>query len=400
MREERVSPPSRCILQLLLSESLPTYNICFIPTIFHIAQTITAHSLPIMATSQIITSTSPPPEEPITSPSHLDGVAYLYGHPLLNSLSPPLHGTVYKALGLNWQQISLSSVYGTSETYPPPYTRSPPIEKFLPSIRSNPKFVGASVTMPHKVTIMPHLDDLTEHARQAGACNTIFLRKNAAGATEYVGTNTDCDGIREALVQNAPDPSRFRGRPALIIGGGGTARTAIYVMRRWLGSSRIYIVNRDAKEVAAIMEEDRRRNPELNGIAPLQPVTDPEEAARLEAPAAIVSGIPNYPPKTAEELHSRAVIKAFLGTSAEMSTQQGVILEMCYHPVPWTEIAQLASTAGWRVILGSEALIWQGLEQARLWTGQDVVGTPGLVQQVKDVVSKSIAERAANKSSL
>lgn len=330
-----------------------------------------------MAAPQVTT----PPEEPIVSPSHLDGVAYLYGHPLLNSLSPPLHKTVYNRLGLNWQQIPLSNVYATSETY----TRSPPIATFLASIRTNPKFVGSSVTMPHKVAIMPHLDDLTEHARQAGACNTIFLRKNSTtGARELVGTNTDCDGIREALVQNAPDASRFRGRPALIIGGGGTARTAIYVMRRWLGSSRIYIANRDADEVASIMAEDRRRNPHPNAQAPLQPVTDPEEAARLEPPAAIVSGIPNYPPKTAEELRARAVVQVFLG----MAKQKGVILEMCYHPVPWTEIAQLASTAGWKVILGSEALIWQGLEQARLWTGRDVVGTPGLVEQVKDVVAK------------
>ncbi|KAJ5579480.1 Quinate/shikimate 5-dehydrogenase/glutamyl-tRNA reductase [Penicillium hispanicum] len=341
------------------------------------------------------------PEEPIAIPSNRDGVAYLYGHPLLNSLSPPLHQTVYNALGLNWTQIPLSSVYGTSAAYPPPYTQSPPIEKFLTSIRSNPKFVGSSVTMPHKVAIMPHLDDLTEHARQAGACNTIFLRIDpTTGQRQYVGTNTDCDGIREALTRNAPDPSRFRGRPALIIGGGGTARTAVYVMRRWLGSSRIYIVNRDANEVTTILEEDRRRNPDPNTQAPLVHITDPKEAASLEAPAAIVSGIPNYPPKTPEELNTRAVIQAFLGTAADAPKQQGVILEMCYHPVPWTEIAQLASTGGWKVILGSEALIWQGLEQARLWTGRDLVGTPGLVQQVKDIVAKTVAERVTNKSSL
>lgn len=340
------------------------------------------------------------PEEPITVPENLDGVAYLYGHPLLNSLSPPLHQTVYNTLGLKWTQIPLSSVTGTSATYPPPYTVSPPIEKYLASIKSNPKFVGSSVTMPHKVAIMPYLDDLTEHARQAGACNTIFLRENAAGETEYVGTNTDCDGIREALTQNAPDPERFRGRPALIIGGGGTARTAIYVMRRWLGSSKIYVVNRDAAEVATILEEDRQRNPDPNAQASLIHVTDPEEAARLEAPAAIVSGIPNYPPKTPEELNARAIIQAFLGTAADAPKQQGVILEMCYHPVPWTEIAQLASIGGWKVILGSEALIWQGLEQARLWTGQDVVGTPGLVEAVKDLVNGSVAERSAKKSSL
>ncbi|CAG8897254.1 unnamed protein product [Penicillium nalgiovense] len=318
-----------------------------------------------------------PPEEPISIPSNRDGVAYLYGHPLLNSLSPPLHQTVYNALGLNWTQIPLSSVTGSSETYPPPYTRSPPIEKYLASIKSNPKFVGSSVTMPHKVAIMPYLDDLTEHARQAGACNTIFFRDDpTTGQRQYVGTNTDCDGIREALTQNAPDPSRFRGRPALIIGGGGTARTAIYVMRRWLGSSRIYVVNRDAAEVAAILEEDRRR------------------------PAAIVSGIPNYPPKSPEELRARAIIQAFLGTAADADKQQGVILEMCYHPTPWTEIAHLASAGGWKVILGSEALIWQGLEQARLWTGKDVIGTPGLVKQVKDFIAKTMAERESAKSSL
>lgn len=354
-----------------------------------------------------VTSTIPtPPEEPIAIPSHLDGVAYLYGHPLLNSLSPPLHKTVYNALGLNWQQIPLSSVTGSSATYPPPYTRSPPIEKFLASIRANPKFVGSSVTMPWKVAIMPHLDDLTEQARQAGACNTIFLRKDPkSGQRAYVGTNTDCDGIREALLQNSPDPTLFRGRPALIIGGGGTARTAIYVMRRWLGSSQIYVVNRDASEVATIFNEDRQRNPDPKAQAPLIHVTDPEQASRLEPPAAIVSGIPNYPPKTPEELKARSVTQKFLGTAATASTQRGVILEMCYHPVPWTDIAQMASTGGWRVILGSEALIWQGLEQARLWTGHDVVNTPGVVQQVKDMVAKTLAERAAeraaaNKSSL
>jgi quinate dehydrogenase len=53
----------------------------------------------------------------------------------------------------------------------------------------------------------------------------------------------------------------------------------------------------------------------------------------------------------------------------------------------------LASRAGWKVILGTEALIWQGLEQARLWTEQDVVAYPGLVDRVKDVVAEAIRER-------
>ncbi|PYH87137.1 shikimate 5-dehydrogenase [Aspergillus uvarum CBS 121591] len=347
-----------------------------------------------------MTSTNNQPEEPITIPADRDGVAYLYGHPLLNSLSPPLHKTVYEKLGLNWIQIPLSSVTGTSETYPPPYTRSPPIDKFLASIRANPKFVGSSVTMPWKVAIMPHLDELTEDARQAGACNTIFLRTDEkTGERRYVGTNTDCNGIREALVQNSPDPAGFRGKPALVVGGGGTARTAVYVFRKWLGASQIYIVNRDAAEVAAILEEDRQRNAGVDSgsLAPIIPVTDPAVAASLETPAAIVSGIPNYPPKSPEEINARQVLQALLG-SKDDAKPKGVILEMCYHPVPWTEIAELADAAGWKVIQGSEALIWQGLEQARLWTGRDIIGTPGVVDAVKDLVAKTIAERTQPKS--
>ncbi|PLN84378.1 putative quinate 5-dehydrogenase [Aspergillus taichungensis] len=355
-----------------------------------------------MATTQVANHAQPPLEEPITCPDHLDGVAYLYGHPLINSLSPPLHQTVYKKLGLNWTQIPLSSVTGKSATYPPPYTKSPPIDKYLAAIRANPKFVGSSVTMPWKVAIMPHLDEMTEDAQQAGACNTIFIRQEAGNKRTYVGTNTDCIGIREALVQNAPaspeDP--FRGKPALIVGGGGTARSAIYVMRKWLGASKIYIVNRDRAEVEAILREDNQRNPDSTK-APLIHVSDPATAAAADKPAAIVSGIPNYPPKTPEELCARETLQAFLGPHQSSSEPyRGVILEMCYHPTPYTEIATLASATGWKVIMGTEALIWQGLEQARLWTGRDVVAVPGLVQAVRDMVSKSIADRTPKLSKI
>ncbi|KAL4924436.1 shikimate dehydrogenase family protein [Aspergillus undulatus] len=329
--------------------------------------------------------------EPITTPSDRDGIAYLYGHPLRNSLSPPLHQTVYNALGLNWTQIPLSTPNGTT------YTKSPEISTFLSSIKANPKFVGSSVTMPHKVAIMNHLDDLTEDARMAGACNTIFLRKakgKREAEYEYVGTNTDCIGIREALVQNSPNgASHFRGKPALIVGGGGTARTAIYVLRKWLRVSKIYIVNRDEAEVSAILAEDKARNPDSTTIAPLIPVPDPKTAVTLDAPVAIVSGIPNYPPTTESEITARETLLALLNAQTH-SVDQGVILEMCYHPSPWTEIAQMAVDARWKVILGSEALIWQGLEQARLWTGTDVVNVPGLVEKVKGFVKSAVEERS------
>lgn len=353
-----------------------------------------------MATTQIPNAVSAAPqeqpEEPIPIPSHLDGIAYLYGHPLLNSLSPLLHQTTYDALDLKWSQFLLSSAYGTSTTYPPPYTKSPPIDKFIASIRENDKFVGSSVTMPRKVSIMAHLDDLTDEARQIGACNTIFLRRRDDGRKLLVGTNTDCIGIREAILQNTPSGSdTYVGKPGLIIGGGGTARAAIYAMRKWLRCSKIYIANRDPQEINQIIEEDAQRvDPQLRTIS-IVAVSDPAEAAKLEAPAVIVSAIPNYPPKTPGEMRTRMVLQTFLS-----SENKGAFLEMCYHPAPWTELAGLAGSSGWRVVLGQEAMIWQGMEQARLWTGTDVVTVPGLVQKVKSAIEKAIDSRMPRSTSL
>ncbi|KAK2807400.1 hypothetical protein FQN51_003226 [Onygenales sp. PD_10] len=399
-------------------------------------------------------SPSPSPSPTLPAPADLAGVSYLYGHPLLNSLSPLLHKTIYNALGLNWAQIPLSvSDTSNPDVFPPPYTLSPPIGEFLAAAKANPRFVGASVTMPWKVAILPHLDELAEEARGVGACNTIFIREEEEEAGEnkavvngdcdngtsiktnkrrriFIGTNTDCIGIREALLQNAPPPppqsqtptttsptpTPYHNKPALIIGGGGTARAAIYALRNWLGASKIYIVNRDRAEVEALMAEDATRyysspsstdDQDDDSHAKLFHITHASQVPALEAPYCIVSGIPNYPPRTDEEVSARGVVEAFLNgststdrdrdtdrvTQGENPSPRGVILEMCYHPRPWTEIAELAAGKGWKVVLGTEAMIWQGIEQARLWTGRDVVGVPGVVEAVKGAVERALEER-------
>ncbi|KAK4958695.1 Quinate dehydrogenase [Elasticomyces elasticus] len=69
---------------------------------------------------------------------------------------------------------------------------------------------------------------------------------------------------------------------------------------------------------------------------------------------------------------------------------KGAMLEMCYHPTPWTEIAELAQARGWRVVLGTEAMIWQGLEQDKLWTGRELGELP--VEKVKDVIAKQLSK--------
>ena len=72
---------------------------------------------------------------------------------------------------------------------------------------------------------------------------------------------------------------------------------------------------------------------------------------------------------------------------------KGAWLEMAYHPRPWTELAALARAAGWQVILGTEAMIWKGLEQSRCWTGRELRELP--VDEVKRAVAERLAQAAA-----
>lgn len=47
--------------------------------------------------------------------------------------------------------------------------------------------------------------------------------------------------------------------------------------------------------------------------------------------------------------------------------EKGAILEMCYNPRTWTDIAQVSQDNGWTVVTGEIAMIWQGIEQQKIW---------------------------------
>lgn len=320
------------------------------------------------------TTTTTPALPPV---DHLDRHGYLFGQKLAASLSPLLHDVVYRNLGLNWQQVRLDS---------------PDMDLFL-KLRQHPNFYGASVTMPHKVAILPHLDELTPECRAVGACNTLYVRHkpdpSAPGGLRrvYCGTNTDVVGVRDSFLQTIPEAQHaavFRGRPGLVIGGGGAARSAVYALRQWLGATAIYLVNRDKAEVDAVVAECTARG----YGAELVHVESVEQARTLEGPGAVVACVPDFPPATPDERRARAVTEVFLQDKAH----KGAMLEMCYNPSPFTALGKLAEDAGWRVILGTEAMIWQGIEQDRYWTGRDRDALP--VKEVKDEIYRQVELRA------
>lgn len=170
--------------------------------------------------------------------------------------------------------------------------------------------------MPHKVAIIPHLDDITQEGRAVGACNTIFRR-----AGKLVGTNTDTIGIRESFYQNVERPDEiFHGRPGMVIGGGGAARSAVYALVHFMKCSAVYLVNRDANEVDAVIAWCRSQG---YGDRLIHVATVPQ-AKEVDGPGAIVACVPNFPPVTSAEREARQVTEILLNKE-----HKGAILEMC-----------------------------------------------------------------------
>src|SRR3989338_9273109 len=130
----------------------------------------------------------------------------LIGHPVTSSLSPILHNAVYEREKIDAIMLAFGN---------------PAIEPLIAAMRALPIHLAA-VTMPHKQTIMPFLDDIDAEARAIGAVNTVVNRDG-----KLMGYNTDVVGVAGAL-KEVP----LRGANALLIGAGGAARTIAYLLKR------------------------------------------------------------------------------------------------------------------------------------------------------------------------
>jgi len=94
----------------------------------------------------------------------------------------------------------------------------------------------------------------------------------------------------------------------------------------------------------------------------------------------VVGTMPDVVPKEEGEILAREIVKVFLGKDGE----NGVVLEMCYHPSSKTAFAGLAVENGWEVIPGTESMIHQGVAQQILWR-EELVNGEALIQAEKVV---------------
>lgn len=143
----------------------------------------------------------------------------LIGWPLEHSLSPAIHNAALHALFLR----------GEYHAYPIPSLPGGTGELIglLERMRCG-DIHGLNVTLPHKQTVIPWLDELTPTAAAIGAVNLIFSNGN-----RLVGDNTDGKGFLTDLrrfLNEIGDYHRGSRTTALVLGSGGSARAVAYAL--------------------------------------------------------------------------------------------------------------------------------------------------------------------------
>ncbi|MCQ6272872.1 shikimate dehydrogenase [Pseudarthrobacter sp. R1] len=257
--------------------------------------------------------------------------AAVLGHPISHSKSPALHHAAYSRLGIG---ISYTAIDVTEQLLP----------SLMRQLRRQPGWRGLSVTMPLKTAMVGEVDEVRGVAKALGVVNTVCFEEHADG-TRAVGFNTDVAGIVNAVRHaGARTPSA-----PVILGGGGTAAAAVAALSELgAGSARIFV--RDPARTAEV----RAAGESLGLSLAIRPLT---EAAKATAAADVV--ISTLPPRAADGLASEI---AALKTSTP-----GVLLDVAYDPWP-SLIASVWEAGGGAVVPGLEMLLYQAVEQVRLFS--------------------------------
>ena len=145
----------------------------------------------------------------------------VFGDPVEGNPTGVMEEAGFAALGLNYRYLTIKVT---------PADFDAAIRSLRPL-----HFRGINLTMPHKIAVLPYLDELSPAAAIIGAVNTVVVRGD-----QLYGDNTDGRGFVAALGRAGLSPA---GKTITLLGAGGAAR-AIAVECALAGAKQITVVNR------------------------------------------------------------------------------------------------------------------------------------------------------------
>lgn len=141
----------------------------------------------------------------------------------------------------------------------PLHVESKELSSAIEGIRAVKNFKGAIITMPHKVAVLPLLDELSPQAMEVNAVNVI--RRDASG--RLVGTNLDGEGFVAGLESAG---HHISGKRFYLFGAGGAASAIAFALARH-GGEELVVTNRSSEKAARLVERVKAAFPKAHVAA-------------------------------------------------------------------------------------------------------------------------------------
>jgi shikimate dehydrogenase len=265
-------------------------------------------------------------------PNYKAELVGVFGHPVAENPTIVLQEAAFRELSLNWRYLTIE-------------VHQDDLADAMQGLRAF-NMRGVNLTIPHKVAVLPYLDEISSAAELIGAVNTVINVDN-----HLLGENTDGKGFLRSLVDDAGvNPT---GKKVVLLGAGGAAR-AIAVELALAGAVQITVLNRSAargRELAAL----------LNSRTPVKAqftIWDHEYAVPADCDVLVnATSIGLYP-----DTHA----KPSLVYSSVLPSM--VVCDVIPNP-PNTLFLSEAQGRAARTLDGLGMLVYQGAIGFRLWTG-------------------------------
>ena len=260
--------------------------------------------------------------------SPLQQIVCCMGQPVAGNPTQFMMERAFAAAGLDWRYLTL-------EVSP---QNLPDAIRGLRAMG----FAGANFTIPHKVAVVPHLDELSPAAEMMGAVNCVHRVDD-----RLIGENTDGKGFLQSLREKV-DPA---GKQIVLFGAGGAAR-AIAVELALAEAAHIKIINRTAER----------------GQPLAQLLLD-----RTRTPAEFIpwEGLFALPPETGVVINATSI--GMGDHSQRVAVDPSTFLphmiaaDVVFNP-PSTQFLREASAHGCKTIDGLGMLVNQGIISFKIWT--------------------------------
>lgn len=268
----------------------------------------------------------------------------LIGFPVSHSLSPKIQNAALKVCGLEGEYSLFPIVPDDMQA----------LKDLLDRVRSG-EITGFNVTIPHKQNVIPFMDELTPTAKTIGAVNIIYLREN-----KLIGDNTDAAGflsdLKKFLVES-PSPKMgegvgVRGKSALVLGAGGSARSVVYALCNDGWSVTV---------AARRIEQAQQLASQFEGVSAMELTFQTFQLSNLQL---IVNTTPlgMTPNMNQSPLPQNAILLSHM-----------MIYDLVYNPRE-TKLVRDAWAQGLHATTGLGMLIEQAALGFELWTGHQLPG--------------------------